>query len=454
MTGYVSSAAENSARTRRTSDERQMRHLSQPAILEEVGPPRILRWMLVLVSLTIFGFIGWSSVTELQETTKASGEVVPNGAVMSVQHLEGGIIKKIFVKDGDVVEAGQPLVRLDATAALAQLDEMRARAASLQIRHERLIAFAQGREPDYSGISPRYADLVSGERAALHQQNKALVEETNVLQAQARQRDSELEVLYRQLDKLTERVHILETQKNMRERLARKGLVSKLVYLKTLDQYQTARGEKEEVKGKIASAESAIEEAVNKVQQLGSQRRNDALDEAGRVAGDLASARETVRRLQDRVSRLDIVAPVHGIVKGLTANTIGGVITPGAVITEIVPIDEALVIEARVSPVDIGHISIGQSAKVKVSTYDFARFGAIEGTVRKISATTFKDRENEVYYKAEIALAKNYVGDTPGRNLVLPGMVTEIDINTGHRTVLRYLLRPVFQALDVALSER
>lgn len=194
--------------------------------------------------------------------------------------------------------------------------------------------------------------------------------------------------------------------------------------------------------------------AGSKMSQLQSQRRNEALEESGRVAADLASVRETSRRLGDRVQRLDIVAPVHGIVKGLATNTVGGVIPPGGLVSEIVPMDKELIVEARISPVDIGHITIGHKANVKVTTFDFARFGAIEVIVTEISASTFKDRENEVYYKAEIKLKDAFVGDKSKKNRILPGMVTEIDINTGQKTVLRYLLRPVFQSLDVAFSER
>jgi len=438
----------------RPGDSRQMRHLSQPIILEEVGPPRIVRWLLFLLSLSVFGFIGWAAVTELKETTKASGEIVPSGSVLAVQHLEGGIIERIFVRNGDIVKAGDTLVRLNPTAASAQLDEMEARSTSLKIHRERLLSFAEGREPDYSAVPPRYAKLASGELAILKQQNDALFQEANVLQSQARQRDSELSVLHSQVRKLSARIQTLGVQKDMRERLSAKGLVSKLVYLQTLEQYQTARGELEEIHGKIRTGNNAIEEAENKISQLRSQRRNEALEEAGRVSGDLASVTETIRRLRDRVMRLNITAPVNGIVKGMATNTVGGIITPGGLVTEIVPIDEELVVEARISPIDIGHISVGQKATIKITTFDFARFGSIDGKVSKISASTFKDRDNEVYYKAEVVLEKKYVGTDGKKNIILPGMVTEIDINTGERTVLRYLLRPVFQSLDVALSER
>ncbi len=176
-------------------ESRQMRHLSQSAILEEVGPPRLVRVILMLLSLTVFGFIGWSAVTELDETTKASGEVVLSGSVLSVQHLEGGIKKQIFVRDGDIVNAGDTLVRLNPTSARAQLEETEARSVSLELRRERLLAFAKGREPEFSEAPPRFASLISGERGILRQQIDALNQEASLLEAQARQRESELCVL-------------------------------------------------------------------------------------------------------------------------------------------------------------------------------------------------------------------------------------------------------------------
>ena len=148
------------------ADTRQMRHLSQSAILEEVGPPRLVRVLLLLLSLSVFGFIGWAAVTELKETTKASGEVVPTGSVLAIQHLEGGIIERIFVREGDIVNACDTLVRLNPTAARAQLEETEARAASLEIRRERLLAFAEGRDPDFSAAPARFSKLVSGRSCA------------------------------------------------------------------------------------------------------------------------------------------------------------------------------------------------------------------------------------------------------------------------------------------------
>jgi HlyD family secretion protein/adhesin transport system membrane fusion protein len=442
------------ASTTRLGGLRQLRHLSQPVILEEIGPPHLVRVLLLFLTLTIFAFIGWTAVTSLKETTKSSGEVVPTGSVLAVQHLEGGIISQIFVRDGDLVEKGAPLVKFAPTAVLAQLEEFQAKRAASEIRRERLHAFGQGRLPNFDSIDPRHSRLVAEEQAIYEQQHDSLDKERQVLLSQHNQRISELEVLHRQKSKLQLRVKNLSKQKVMHETLVKTGLVSRLVYLQTLEQYDSAAGDLNEVRGKITRAEGAIEEAVGKIAKLEAERRNDALNEAGRASGDIAAINETIVRAQDRVTRLTVVAPVRGIIKGLATHTIGGVVAPGGLITEIVPADKELVVEARISPIDIGHVSVGQKAAVKITTYDFSRFGAVDGEVTKISATTFKDRENEIYYKAQIKLAKNYVGDTPGQNLVLPGMVTEIDVITGERTLLRYLLRPIFQSLDTAFSER
>ena len=433
---------------------RQLRYLSQPVIVEEVGPPRLVRALLMLLTLTVFAFIGWTSITTLKETTKSSGEVVPSGSVMAIQHLEGGIVSDIFVRDGDIVEKGAVLVRLEPTAVLAQLEEMQARRVALDMRRERLRAFAAGREPRLEGGHARFADLMRDELGTWRQQREALDKEREVLLHQSDQRRSELDVLQTQERTLVQRVDNLGKQKAMHETLVETGLVSRLVHLQTVEQYDGAVGELAEVRGKIVRARSAIEEADSKIARLESGLRNEALNEAGRVSAELAGIDEAIVRAQDRVTRLDVRAPVRGIVKGLTTHTVGGVVAPGGLITEIVPADEELVVEARVAPVDIGHISLGQKATVKITTFDFARFGAVDGTVTKISASTFKDREDEIYYKAEIRLAKDHVGDRSDRNPILPGMVTEIDIITGERTLLRYLLRPIFQSLESAFTER
>ncbi len=431
-----------------------VRHLSYPLILEQAGPPILVRIQILLLVTTILGFLFWASVTQLKESVRASGEVIPNGSVVAIQHLEGGIVSKIFVRDGDLVEGGDTLVRLDSSAALAQEREIDARAAILEIRAERLRAFAENRQPILGDIPEKFSKIVRTEMAIFRQQEEDIENELTILKHQKRQRIAEFNVLRSQVKKLVDRSRILSKQKQMRETLYAKGLVSRVLYFQTLVQHGTAVGELDEVRGKIVGTRSAIREVESKIKQVRSSHRNKALDAVGGVTAELASVQETAFALRDRVRRLEIKAPVRGIVKGLITNTVGRVIQPGGIISEIVPVDEELIVEARIDPLDIGHIRKGQDAEIKITTYDFSRFGTIDGRVINISGSTFKDKEGEVYYKAEISLDKNYVGNNQTTNPILPGMISEISIAAGQRTVLEYLLKPIFQSLDSAFSER
>jgi len=174
----------------------------------------------------------------------------------------------------------------------------------------------------------------------------------------------------------------------------------------------------------------------------------------GAVTAELAQVREAVAKRDDRANRLEIRAPVRGIVKELQAHTIGGVIAPGALVLEVVPMDKELIVEARVATTDVGHIEIGQPVTVKVLTYNYARYGGIPGRLRSASASTFVAEDETPYYKAVVELDRNYVGGNPDRNLVLPGMTMQANIKTGRKTLLQYLLKPAYSSINEAFRER
>ncbi len=432
----------------------QLRYLSKPELLEEVGPPRFLRAFLFLVALSVFGSGAWASIAKIKETTNALGEVVPIGSVHAVQHLEGGIIASILVAEGDLVERGQVLVGLDPTPVLADLEATRIRRIGLRLKAERLRAFADGRPPNFPKVPPRFAHLVADQKAILEQHTLAREEQKRVLWLKREQRKVELKVLLSEARKLRREVAILTLQRDTHEKLLAEKLISNLVYINTLREVNTISGELDEVVEKAARARNAIAEAGAKIAELEAGMRDEALDVMGTVRAELTEVEQTIVQAQDRVRRLEIVAPVRGIVQELAASTVGGVIAPGAPIAMVVPFGDELIVEARISPIDVGHVKIGDKATVKITTYDFARLGAIAGVVEKISPTTFKDQDGTVYYMATLRLGKNHVGDQSGENLILPGMVAEVDILAGERTVLRYLLRPICQSLDTAMTER
>lgn len=449
-----SSAESKTARPDRlSSDRRLVKLLSQPLILEEAGPPRLLTQMTQALSLLIVGLIAWAAVAEIRESALARGQVIPAGSMLKVQHLEGGIVADILIEDGDIVERGQTLIRLESASAQAELEQLRAREAALALHAERLRAFVVGRAPDFA-MGGDHPELAADQQAILDVQSEARASQRRVLEARIAQQQAHAAALVGQRKSLERQVAILEEQLEMRGTLLKKGLVSRVVYLETERTLNRTRGELASVVGEAAKAIAAVREAKDSLEETDLGLRNDALKEMGEVTGELAEVREQLAKLEDRVARLAIVAPARGIVKGLVAKTVGGVVPPGETVMEIVPFDETLVAEVRISPRDIGHLQIGQEADVKVSTYDVSRFGSVAGTLQQISASTFEDEQGDPYYRAVIALAEDHVGDDPEANLILPGMVVDVAINTGSKSVMQYLLKPVYHGFNGAFSER
>ena len=434
-------------------DRRLTKLLSEPLILEEAGPPRVLSQLLRVVCLLIVGLIAWAAIAEIRETALAQGQVIPAGSVRQVQHLEGGIVAEILIEDGDIVERGQALIRLESARAAAELEELRAREAALALRAERLRAFAQRREADFS-VAGGYADLAADQQSILEMQVEARDSQHKVLRARIDRQEALTAALVKQQKSLERQVAILEEELGMRDQLLKKGLVSRMLYLETDRTLSRTRGELARIMGEAASTSAAVREARASLAELDTGLRSNALKEMGEVTSELARLRETKTKLEDRVRRLQVTAPVRGIIKGLAANTVGGVITPGESLMEIVPFDENLVAEVRIAPHDIGHLRVGQETQIKVSAYDVARFGSVDGSLQQISASTFEDEQGDPYFKGIIALSNNYVGRDPENNLILPGMVVDVAINTGSKSLLQYLLKPVSRGFDGAFRER
>ncbi|MEE8272380.1 MAG: HlyD family type I secretion periplasmic adaptor subunit [Alphaproteobacteria bacterium] len=430
------------------------RFLVQSIKLEERGPPGAISVGIVLISLMLVGAIAWAGVTNLDEVALAEGEVVPAGSVHAVQHLEGGIVRRILVRDGDIVEAGDTLLRMAPEATRADLDQMLVRQASLLLQSGRLHAFAEGRVPNFELVSELYDDLKAGQLAIYRTQMTNRADQVTVLQDQRSQQRAELQRTTNRADALRNQTALLREELDIRTQLLERGLTSRIIHLETQRELVRAQGELTDAIDTIATTEAAIDEINSRLAELDSRLRSEALIEAGDVAAELAQIEETLKNLIDRVARLEVRAPLRGIVTGLRPRSINTVVQPGEVLMEIVPLGDDLVVEARVSPRDIGHVERGQAADIRVSSYDFARFGAVRGTVQQISATTFLDEQLEPYYRAMIALDRDYVGDQPGVNRIIPGMTVQADIKTGSKSILDYLLRPIYRGLHGAFRER
>ena len=432
---------------------RLARFLSRPLMLEESGPPRVLAQLLVIMSMTIGIGVVWAAVTEITETAIAHGQIMPAGSLYHVEHLEGGIVAEVLVEDGEVVAAGQPLMRLRSAEATAELKRQRAHEAALSLRAERLRAFVLDRAADFAA-GRDFPGLVADQQAILDIQREARASQRQVLLSRIEQRQVEIDGLEERKHNQEAQIEITAEQVAIRRGLVSKGLDSRVNLLDSERKLTEIRGDLLGIMGEIASKREALHEAQGSLAELDASIRNDALNEMGDVTSELAEVRQTLARLEDRVARLEVSAPVSGVVNGLSTRTVGGVVAPGEVLLEIVPIEENLIAEVQILPRDIGHLSIGQAARVKVTSYDVAQFGAVEGKLSHISASTFQDEAGDPFFKGVVELSQGYVGGDADRHPVLPGMVVDVDINTGRKTLLQYLLKPVYRAFDGSFSER
>jgi len=438
----------------RPSSPQQVRFLSQAIALEEGRPPRAAKLAVFTGATLFFGAVAWASVTDVQKIAVASGQVSPSGLVQSIQHLEGGIVRDIVASEGTIVDRGAVILRLDPTAAQTELDQLRARELGLALQIERLRAFAERRPALLNPTAGPITQIGSDQEAILRVQIRARDSQRAVLERQLAARQAELVTLEEQHGALSSQAQLMGQMLSMRKQLVDKGLISRLVYLETRRETARLAGEVAQTASNIRRAQEGVAEAEARLLETEARLANESLGEMGRLSAELAQAREGIARAVDRVTRLDIRAPVRGMVKDLRFRTVGGVIAPGAPVTEIVPLGQDLVAEVKISPRDIGHVRLGQDVVTKVTTYDFARYGIVPGTLKSFSATTFQDPDGQVYYRGIVQLARGNVGEVPERNLLLPGMIVQADIRLGNRSVLEYLFTPIYVSLSSAFHER
>jgi len=436
----------------KTSDS-QIRHLSQAIQLEEAVNPAILRTTMLTISVTILAFTAWSGFTNINEVARTPGEVVPNGYQQVVQHLEGGIVKKIDVAEGDVVKQGQALLELDGSGVQEDLQRAKNKQVSLAMQEERLRAYIEKREPDFSAFSQSDAASVRDQQNFFETMESNNEEEKKVIQEQINQKRRMIGSLQAELSTARRNQEISTKLYERREQLHAKGFLSETKYLEAQQALNTIKGDITQIQNRISVANAEISEYQNRLSSLGFSQHDRINERLDAIIAEKAQNAEQLQKMQDRSSRLLVRAPVSGIVKGLGVNTIGAIARPGETLMEIVPMNDELVVQVKIPPQHIGHLKVGQSVKVKLSSYDFARYGLLNGTLEQISATTFTGESGERYYQGKIKLEHNYVGKDKN-NLVVPGMTVMAEIITGEKTILQYLLKPIHNSLKTAFSER
>lgn len=433
--------------------------------------PRKSRQVLYLSLLVITIGIVWAGFAEIDEVTVGTGKVIPSQQVQVIQNLEGGILKEIAVSEGELVEAGQKLLSIDSTQFLSEYREQATQGDSLQARIHRLEsqieqvqvmsqselkALVEGESslPFQSFPADLDPGVVNQQRGLYKEEIQGLIDRTSILEQQINQKQAALEELNSKVKFLERSYELVKKEIEITVPLARNGVVSEVEVIKLERAGNEVKGELEGAKLLIPKLNSEIEEAKRKRNEQFSKFRTEAQKELAEAQDKLNSLDEVLISLQDRLERTTVTSPVHGTIKTIKINTVGGVIQPGMDLIEIVPVEDSLLVEAKVDPKDIAFIRPGLDAIIKLSAYDFAIYGGLKGKVEHISADTIKDEKDESYYYIKVRTEESYLDSNNKPLPIIPGMTANVDVITGKKTVLDYLLKPIVRAKHNAMREK
>jgi len=395
------------------------------------------RLLLIGVAAFTVAFIIWACVSKTEQVTRGMGQVVPTSQVQVVQSLEGGILAEMLVREGDVVKQGQVLARVRNVAFASEEKGIEARGAALKLRRARLMAEAHGQafEPDPE-IAAKFPQLAANETALYASRQNELSNSLSLLDDKIRQSEASLREIEAQIARMSDSRVLLEKEL---------GITTNMVRQKAAPQIDQIRLER--LLADLSVSRSERGEKQNSFQ-------SGALTDLSGVEAELAGISETLKTASDRVERAELKSPLDGVVKTVALNTIGGVVEPAMRLIEVVPVGDNLKITAKVSPADIGFLQVGQNVRIKLTAYDSTRFGSLQGKLTRISADTVTDKQGNVFFEIDAVADQNYLGEDAHKMPVIPGMVAQVDVITGNRSVMSYLLKPLLRARQEALTER
>lgn len=413
------------------------------------------RLLFMALCLTFFVLLFWAAIAEIDETVLGSGQVIPSQRVQHIQNLEGGILREILVREGQQVDKGDLLLRIDNEQAGSAYRDAMSRGRELEASTARVKAELGGGEPDYpASLRASAPEVVARHSVLLEARRKKDENERNTLEAQLELRKLEEREQLARRESLTESIDIATRQRDMAKRLMQNKSYSEMDYLNLAQQVTQLQGEFNILDNTIPKTRAAIREAEEKLQLHRAETEARLLQELNTAEAELTALRELLVAGEDRVTRTEVRSPVRGVINNIHITTAGGVIMPGEVIMDVVPVDDSLIIEVRVSPQDIAFLFVGQKARIRLTAYDFAIYGALDATLETISADTIESKQGEIFYLVKLRTATTML-EHNGRQLpIMPGMMATADIITGKKTVLDYILKPILKAKQAALRER
>ncbi|SOY93627.1 Type I protease secretion protein, haemolytica toxin secretion prtE family (hlyD) [Cupriavidus taiwanensis] len=423
-------------------------------------PRWFAHWILWCAAVFVIVALSWAALARVDEVAVGEGKVIPSSQVQVVQNLEGGIVAQILVRPGQVVDKDQPLMRIDDTRFTASYQEGRTKDDALVARIARLSAEAAGADfgAGAGGGDGDARRFVAEERALFASRKHALEANLAVLRQQSEQRRQELAEKRSREQQLRQSHRLVAQELAMMRPMVAQGVVSDVDVLRLERQTNDLKGELDASRLAMPRLEAAYRESQQKLDEASAHFRAEAMRELNQAKAEQAALSATNTALQDRVDRTLVRSPLAGIVKQLKVNTVGGVVQPGMDLVEIVPLEDTLLVEARVRPADIAFLRPGQPAVVKLSAYDFSIYGGFAGTVEHISADTLTPERPgerpESYYLVRVRTRDNRPAGSAVQVPILPGMVATVDVLTGQKTVLHYLLKPIIKTRDMAFRER
>lgn len=415
--------------------------------------PLRARVLLRSIGIVFVLFLLWSAFAQLDEVTRGDGKVIPSRQVQVLQSIDGGLVSEILVHEGDVVQPNQLLIKIDETRFVSSVKENQAQYLGLVAKAARLKAISEGK-PFVPPVEVVKADpaILEQERQFFEARNDELSAAISIAKQQLAQRHQELNEAQAKRAQAAQGYELTSRELTVTRPLINSGAVSEVELLRLERDVSRYRGERDMASAQISRIQAAINEAQRKIEEVELSFRNEAGKELSETVAKLNSLAEGSVALSDRVKQSSIRSPVKGTIKRLLVNTVGGVVQAGKDMIEIVPLEDTLLLEAKVMPRDIAFLRPGQPAMVKFTAYDFSIYGGLEGTLEHIGADTVMDEKGNAFYIVRVRTNKSGFGDA---NLpIIPGMVAEVDILTGKKSVLAYLMKPVLRAKSVAMTER
>ncbi|MBE9538010.1 MAG: HlyD family type I secretion periplasmic adaptor subunit [Proteobacteria bacterium] len=414
--------------------------------------PLRARALLYAVAIVVIILVIWSSLAKIDEVTRGQGKVIPSRQIQIIQSQDGGVVSEILVREGEIVKKGQLLVHLDQTRFESTFRENRAEYQAVMVKASRLRAVADRTEFHPEAEFIKAVPLIVMQETALFESSQAELHlEKQIAEEQLTQRRQELQEVIARKEQMARSLSLVQQELRVTRPMVKSGAVSEVEILRLEREVNQLNGEHRQAAAQKKRIESSIVEAQRKIEEVELEFINKVREELADTLTRINALREAGTGLSDRVEQTAVRSPVRGTIKQLFYNTIGGVILPGKEIVEVVPLDDTLLLEARIRPKDIAFLIPGQKALVKFTAYDFVVYGGLEGVVEYIGADTVMDEEGNPFYNVRVRTHESSMGEEMP---IIPGMTVEVDILTGKKTILAYLMKPVLRAKQYAMTER